>query len=698
MRPQQLNPLFASLDSLAGIGPKSASRLEKLITDSKSSCVLDLLLHLPHAIIDRRNQPGVKNGKVGEIITAKVQIDEHIVPPRQANRPYKVLAHDDTGEITLVFFRLRPNWLSTVLPIGETRIISGRFEVYNEMAQMTHPDLIATEQELESLSLIEPVYRMTSGLTAKQLRKAISSALEQLPELPEWLDPELCKQEQFPSFVESLRNIHTPNELSDLETKSPNRRRLAYDESLACQLALAIGRFYLAKSGGTSRIAKGVLKQKILASLPFKLTQSQEKAILEIEQDLASEARMQRLIQGDVGSGKTILALLAMSHVVESGSQAALMAPTEILVRQHLESISEICEKANINVAQLTGQDTQKYRREIENAIAAGEIDIVIGTHALFQAGIKFKDLGLAVIDEQHRFGVHQRLALRSKGKKTDLLVMTATPIPRTLVLTYFGDMDVSMLTEKPRGENPIITNSIPLHRLNEVIDRIKHAVQEGQKVYWVCPLVEESEKIDISATEDRFKKLKQEFGDQVAMIHGRMSGEDKEEAMSQFSAGVVKVLVATIVIEVGVDVPDATIMVIEHAERFGLSQLHQLRGRVGRRNKDSYCLLLFKSPLSEIAQNRIAIMRETNDGFKIAEEDLRNRGEGEVLGTRQSGSHDFRVANLSQHKSLMEIAHDDARLILKSDPSFTSERGEALKMLLHLFHKDQTLRLLGAG
>ena len=698
MRPQQLNPLFASLDSLAGVGPKSASRLEKLITDSKSSCVLDLLFHLPHAIIDRRNQPGVKNGKVGEIITAKVQIDEHIVPPRQANRPYKVLAHDDTGEITLVFFRPRPNWLSTVLPIGETRIISGRFEVYNEMAQMTHPDLIATEQELESLSLIEPVYRMTSGLTAKQLRKAISSALEQLPELPEWLDPELCKQEQFPSFGESLRNIHTPNELSDLETKSLNRRRLAYDESLACQLALVIGRFYLAKSGGTSRITKGDLKQKILASLPFKLTQSQEKAILEIEQDLVSEARMQRLIQGDVGSGKTILALLAMSHAVESGSQAALMAPTEILVRQHFASISEICEKVNIKVAQLTGQDSHKYRREIEEAIETGEIDIVIGTHALFQAGIKFNDLGLAVIDEQHRFGVHQRLALRSKGENTDLLVMTATPIPRTLVLTYFGDMDVSMLTEKPGGENLIMTNSIPLRRLDEVIARIKYAVQDGQKVYWVCPLVEESEKIDISATEDRFKKLKQEFGDQVAMIHGRMSGEDKEEAMRQFSAGGVKVLVATTVIEVGVDVPDATIMVIEHAERFGLSQLHQLRGRVGRRNKSSFCLLLFKSPLSETAQNRIAIMRETNDGFKIAEEDLRNRGEGEILGTRQSGTHDFRVANLSQHKSLMEIAHDDARLILKSDPSLRSERGEALKMLLHLFHKDQTLRLLDAG
>ena len=698
MRPQQLNPLFASLDSLAGIGPKSISRLEKLIADSKSSCVLDLLFHLPHAIIDRRNQPGVKNGKVGEIITAKVQVDEHIVPPRQANRPYKVLAHDDTGEITLVFFRPRPNWLSTVLPIGETRIISGRFEVYNEMAQMTHPDLIATEQEFESLSLIEPVYRMTSGLTAKQLRKAISSALEQLPELPEWLDSELCKQEHFPSFGESLRKIHSPNELSDLETKSPNRRRLAYDESLACQLALAIGRFYLAKSGGTSRIAKGDLKQNILASLPFKLTQSQEKAILEIEQDLSSETRMHRLIQGDVGSGKTILALLAMSHVVECGSQAVLMAPTEILVRQHLASIFEICEKVNIKVAQLTGQDSQKYRREIEEAIETGEIDIVIGTHALFQAGIKFKDLGLAVIDEQHRFGVHQRLALRSKGKKTDLLVMTATPIPRTLVLTYFGDMDVSMLTEKPGGENPIMTNSIPLHRLDEVIARIKNAVQEGQKVYWVCPLVEESEKIDISATEDRFEKLKQEFGDQVAMIHGRMSGEDKEEAMRRFSAGEVKILVATTVIEVGVDVPDATIMIIEHAERFGLSQLHQLRGRVGRRNKTSYCLLLFKGPLSETAQNRIAIMRETNDGFKIAEEDLRNRGEGEVLGTRQSGTHDFRVANLSQHKSLMEIAHDDARLILKSDPSLRSERGEALKMLLYLFHKNQTLQLLEAG
>ena len=698
MRPQLLNPLFSSLDSLTGIGPKNANRLEKLLADSRSSCVIDLLFHLPHGFIDRRNQPGVKYGKIGEIITAKVHIDEHIIPPRQTSRPYKIVAHDETGEITLVFFRPRPNWLSTALPIGETRIISGRFELYSDMAQMTHPDLIATEQEFESLSLIEPVYRMTDGLSAKQLRKAMRAAIEQLPELPEWLDPELKKREQFPSFTDSLRKIHLPTDVSNFDSKSSVRRRLAYDESLACQLALAIGRHHLAKFGGTPRVAEGTLKQKIIDSLPFKLTQSQEKASLEIEQDLSSQTRMHRLIQGDVGSGKTVLALLAMAHVVESGSQAALMAPTEILARQHGESISKMCANTNMKVAVLTGQDSQKQKRETELAIETGKVDIIIGTHALFQAGIEFKDLGLAVIDEQHRFGVHQRLALRSKGQKTDLLVMTATPIPRTLVLTYFGDMDVSILTEKPNGKNPIQTSSIPLDRLTEVITRIKNVIQNGQKVYWVCPLVEESDKLDISAAEERFAQLKNDFGDQVVLIHGRMNGEEKESVMRQFAGGSAKILVATTVIEVGVDVPDATIMVIEHAERFGLSQLHQLRGRVGRRDQASFCLLLFKGPLSESAQNRIAIMRETNDGFKIAEEDLRNRGEGEVLGTRQSGAHDFRIANLSQHKSLMEIAHDDARLVLNTDPSLNSERGKSLKLLLYLFHKEQTLQLLEAG
>ena len=698
MRPQLLNPLFAPLDSLAGIGPKSANRLEKLLAYAQSPCILDLLLLLPHGLIDRRYQPGVKNGKVGEIITASVHVDDHNIPPRQSNRPYKVLAHDETGEITLVFFRPRPNWLSTVLPIGETRIISGRFELYNEMAQMTHPDLIATEQEYESLSLIEPLYSLTSGLTAKQLRKAINSALERLPDLPEWLDPELMKQEQFPTFAESLQRLHTPTDSSDVDSQSPARRRLAYDESLACQLALAIGRHHLQKTGGTPRPAGGTLKQKIIDELPFKLTQSQENSLVEIEQDLSSRTKMHRLIQGDVGSGKTVVALLAMVHVVESGSQAALMVPTEILARQHSEFISAICAKTNITVAILTGKDTQNKKRETESAIEKGEIDIIIGTHALFQVGIKFKDLGLAVIDEQHRFGVHQRLALRNKGHNSDLLVMTATPIPRTLVLTYFGDMDVSILTEKPSGDNPIQTNSIPLSRLDEVIVRVKNAIQNGQKIYWVCPLVEESDKLDISAAEDRYEHLKKIFDNQVILIHGRMSSEAKENAMDNFATGVAKILVATTVIEVGVDIPDATIMVIEHAERFGLSQLHQLRGRVGRRDKPSFCLLLFKGPLSEAAQSRIAIMRETNDGFKIAEEDLKNRGEGEMLGTRQSGTHDFRITNLKQHRSLMEIAQKDARLILKSDPELTSIRGQALKLLLHLFNKDQILQLLQAG
>ena len=478
----------------------------------------------------------------------------------------------------------------------------------------------------------------------------------------------------------------------------PARLRLAYDELLANQLALVMVRARMKKLGGRPSPGDGRYTRKIEADLPYSLTGAQQTALDEIRADLTSDKRMLRLVQGDVGSGKTIVALLAMAHVVEAGRQAALMAPTEILARQHYERLGALCETAGLRLALLTGRDKAAERKVTLARLAAGDIDIVIGTHALFQESVAFADLGLAVVDEQHRFGVHQRLALGEKGAAVDILVMTATPIPRTLVLTYFGDMDVSVLREKPPGRAPIDTRAIPLERIDEVIDGIGRAIGNGARVYWVCPLVDENEDLDVAAATERAEVLRQFFGDQVGLIHGKMKGADKDAAMSAFQRGDTKILVATTVIEDGVDVPEATIMAIEHAERFGLAQLHQLRGRVGRGGAKSTCLMLYKSPLGEVARARIEIMRDTEDGFRIAEEDLRLRGEGEVLGSRQSGTPGFRLAVIELHGDLLAIARDDAQLIHARDPELESERGAALRALLYLFSRDEAVKLLRAG
>ena len=474
--------------------------------------------------------------------------------------------------------------------------------------------------------------------------------------------------------------------------------RLAYDELLASQLALVMVRAHMRETRGRASAGDGSIAKKILAQLPFSLTGSQTQAIAEINTDLSSDQRMLRLVQGDVGSGKTLVALLAMAHVVESGRQAALMAPTEILARQHYERLLPLGDAAGLRIALLTGRDRAAHRNQVLPALANGEIDIVIGTHALFQESVVFRDLALAVVDEQHRFGVHQRLALGDKGEAVDILVMTATPIPRTLVLTYFGDMDVSTLREKPAGRSPIETRAMPLERIDSVVDGIGRAIDKGARVYWVCPLVEESEEVDAAAAEDRFAHLAQSFPGRVGLVHGRMKGAEKDAAMSAFQRGDTQVLVATTVIEVGVDVPEATIMVIEHAERFGLAQLHQLRGRVGRGAAKSSCVLLYKQGSGEVAQARIEIMRETEDGFRIAEEDLRLRGEGEVLGTRQSGTPGFRLASLEIHGGLLAAARDDAALVLARDPHLQTERGKALRHLLYLFERDEAIRLMQAG
>jgi ATP-dependent DNA helicase RecG len=704
MRPDILNPLFAALTSLSGVGPKQDRLYRHLLGrdaggDDAPARILDLLFHLPTRTIDRRSRPKLRDVKENTVVTVAVTVDRHRPPPpRRSRAPYLIYASDDTGDIILTYFNAHRDYLEKLLPVGEVRYVSGSAAFYDGMLQMVHPDRVVDEAGLAGLPLVEPVYPLTEGLGLNQVRKAAEAALARLPELPEWQDPSWVARERFPSFADALNTLHHPAAPADVEPGGLAWSRLAYDELLAGQLALLLVRAHLRRPAGRATSGSGHLRKKLIEALPYALTPSQSRALADIVEDLGKPERMLRLLQGDVGSGKTVVAMLAATAVIEAGRQAALMAPTEILARQHYNTIAPLAAAIDVKVAILTGRERGRERSDMLERLALGDIHLLIGTHALFQDDVEFRDLALAVVDEQHRFGVHQRLALARKGEAVDVLVMTATPIPRTLVLTYFGDMDISELREKPAGRKPIDTRTVPLGRLEEVIEAVGRALAEGRRVYWVCPLVEESENVDLAAAQERFVALKERFGEMVDLVHGRMKGAEKDRAMARFAAGETRLLVATTVIEVGVDVPEATVMVIEHSERFGLAQLHQLRGRIGRGGERSGCLLLYKPPLGETATARLNIMRETEDGFRIAEEDLRLRGEGDVLGTRQSGMPGFRVARIEVHGKLIGPARDDAALVLNRDPTLTTPRGQALRQLLYLFERDEAIRLIRAG
>ncbi|HZP97961.1 MAG TPA: ATP-dependent DNA helicase RecG [Reyranella sp.] len=693
MRPQSLTPLFAQVTSLPGIGP----RLGKLVEKLAGPLVVDLLWHLPFAVVDRRNAPTVAAAVAGEIATITVTVDEHIVP-RNPRQPYRVWCSDDSGRLCLTYFNGREDYLKKLLPPGEQRVVSGKVEIYQGDAQMTHPDHVVALAERESILRVEPVYGLTAGLTQKPVQKAIAAAVGRAPSLGEWQDAAYLKKQKWSDWKGSLARAHAPAEPADLDAMHPARARLAFDELLASQLAIALVRHHNKAIAGRATKGDGVLQKRALAALPFQLTSSQTFATAEIAADMAKPERMVRLLQGDVGSGKTLVALLAMLTAVEAGAQAALMAPTELLARQHFATMAPLAEAAGVRIALLTGRDGSKQKKETLAGLADGTIPLVVGTHALVQDEVEFADLALAVVDEQHRFGVTQRMALSSKSHAVDLLVMTATPIPRTLMLAAYGDLDVSKLTEKPAGRQPIDTRTIPLERIAEVVDAVGRMTGTGARVYWVCPLIEESEEVDLANAEERHRLLSARFSGKVGLIHGRLKSAEREATMTAFADGRLSILVATTVIEVGVDVPSATVMVIEHAERFGLAQLHQLRGRVGRGTAKSTCLLLYAGPLGETAKSRLAIMRETEDGFRIAEEDLRLRGAGELLGTRQSGLPDMRLADLAAHAELLQAARDDARLIVERDPELQTERGAALRALLYLFRRDDAVRTLRAG
>lgn len=700
-RPETLQPLFRSLHAIKGVGDKLAALLTRFFgaPEGQEAIVLDILMHMPSGTVDRRRQVGIAEAYLNQIVTLKLHIDRHQPPPRgREHIPHRVYTHDESGDMQLVFFRAQGGWVEKALPVGEERYVSGQVGFFNGEKQITHPDYIVEPDKFATLPLVEPVYPLTNGLSSKALAKLVRQAVDSIPVLPEWIDPATMAQRKWPTFTEAMHSVHLPENPGEAELWGPSRQRLAYDEYLAGQITLQLLRSSMISERGIARAFNGSVTSKVANVLPFKLTDGQNQALEEIRADLAAPERMSRLLQGDVGSGKTVVALMAMAAMAESGAQSALMAPTELLASQHYKTIKPICDAAGLGCALLTGKMPAAERRAILAGLADGTTTIAVGTHALFQSGIEFNNLGLTVVDEQHRFGVHQRLALSEKGRHTDLLVMTATPIPRTLVLTHFGDMAVSVLKEKPRGRQPIDTAVLSIGDYDRVIARLQAKLHEGAQAYWVCPLVEESETLEVVSAEDRFAELQKIFGLEVALVHGRMSAAAKQDVMARFKANEIKLLVATTVIEVGVDVPNATIMIIEHAERFGLAQLHQLRGRVGRGSQRSACLLLYKDPLSETARARLDTIKSTEDGFEIAERDLELRGQGDILGTRQSGMPGYRLAVPDVHRHLLEFAHDDAKALMQRNPALTGDEGEAARTLLYLFRKDLAIPLIRAG
>ncbi|WP_371223975.1 ATP-dependent DNA helicase RecG [Roseovarius sp. 2305UL8-3] len=693
-RPEILFPLFADLETLDGVGPKTAKLLEALeITKPR-----DLLVTLPQSGVDRRKRETVQGADLPGVVTVEVTVGQHRAAPRKG-AAYRVIVEDVATTFQLVFFHAREDYLKRILPTGARRVVSGKVELFDGMAQMVHPDHILEPHEAADIPEFEPVYPLTAGVTQKTMRKAVLSVLTRTPELTEWIDPVQKAQAGWPDWHEAIATAHAPDEMQDLSPAHPARERLAYDEFMAHQLTLALARTQLRRAKGRATVGTGELQAKVLEELPYALTGAQTRAIAEIASDMADPHRMNRLLQGDVGAGKTLVAFKALLIAVEAGGQGVMMAPTEILARQHLEGLRPLAESAGVVLDILTGRDKGAERRAKLAALAEGKIQILVGTHAVFQKDVEFGDLRLAIVDEQHRFGVRQRLELGRKGAQADTLVMTATPIPRSLALAQYGDMDVSVLDEKPPGRKPIKTALVNQGRMDEVVDHLRKAIGEGRQAYWVCPLVEESEVIDLSSATDRFQRLRAALGEgKLGLVHGQMPPEEKDAAMAAFQRGDTSVLVATTVIEVGVDVPNATIMVIERAESFGLAQLHQLRGRVGRGSEASTCLLIYQPPLSEGGQKRLETMRETEDGFAISEVDLQMRGAGDLIGTAQSGLPRFRVADIERQSALMAVAQSDARKLMADDPGLTGARGQAARVLLWLMEQDQAIRLISVG
>ena len=685
MRPKILYKLFSNIISLKGIGPKNAKVIERLC----GKYVIDLLFHKPSTYIDRRNSPKIVDLEEGKIATIIVTINSHS-PSFNKRMPYRINCTDDTGAISIVYFNLRGPYLKKIFPVGRQKVISGKFEKFNENFQITHPQHVVDLENLDNVKKIECIYPLTAGLTSKTIQKSINSALINLDPLPEWIPDDKIKGNNWPNWNEAIKKIHNPVNTSD-SVNSLFLERLVFDELLAQQLTIRLIKNKISHTQGVPIKRNNKLIKRLEENLDFSLTNDQLKTIDEISSDQSKPDKMLRLLQGDVGSGKTIVALFAMMQCLENEKRSILMAPTEILAEQHFNTIAKIIDSMDLTCSLITSSTKESHNFKA---------DILIGTHALFQEKVSFDNIGLVVIDEQHKFGVHQRILLNEKaGNECDVLLMTATPIPRTLELAAYGDTDISKIMEKPKNRKEINTKSINITKVEDLKESLNKIISKGEKIYWVCPLVDESEKLQLQSVNERLKDLRSYYSDySVEIVHGQMQQEDKNSVMQKFKSGKVNILVATSVIEVGIDDPDATVIIIENAERFGLSQLHQLRGRVGRGEKTSTCILLFNGPLTENAKRRIKIMKETNDGFKIAEEDLDIRGAGEILGSKQSGVPNFKLSNLDKHKHLLEEARETAIKTIQDDPELKSPLGKAQRVLLHLFRNDVAIDYLKTG
>ena len=685
MRPKILYSLFSNTISIKGIGPKYAKLIERLC----GKYLIDLIFHKPVAYIDRRNSPKICDLKNDTIATLIVNIDSH-VPSFNKRMPYRITCSDESGQISIVYFNIRGPYIKKILPVGSKRVISGKIEIYKDSFQMTHPHHIADVEELEKIKSIECIYPLTTGLTSRSIKKAINSSLKIADKLPEWIPENILKNNDWETWSNSIKKLHNPDKIYKNHS-SPHLERLVFDELLSHQLTIRLIKNKINKIKGNVLEKNGSIIEKLENILEFKLTNDQKKAIDEISNDLSSSNKMLRLLQGDVGSGKTIVALFAILQSIENQKKSVLMAPTELLAEQHFNTIKKYVSQLNLSCSLITSSTRKEHDFSS---------DILIGTHALFQENVIFENIGIVVIDEQHKFGVHQRILLSEKvGNECDILLMTATPIPRTLELAAYGDMDISRIHEKPKDRKEIITKSINIDKVDKLKEALLKKIKNKEKIYWVCPLVEDSEKLELQSVNNRLNDLKNYFNkNDVDMIHGQMTQEQKNKIMSNFSNGKIKILIATSIIEVGIDDPEATVMIIENAERYGLSQLHQLRGRVGRGKNSSTCILLFYGPLSDTAKRRIKIMKGTNDGFKIAEEDLDIRGSGEILGLKQSGIPNFKLSNLDIHKHLLEMARAEAFNIVNKDPLLKSDQGKALKILLHLFKNEVAIDYLKSG